>query len=63
MTLRRAWPLVPRRALESRVLVSARRLRVLGAGSETVDIEEITQVEGVARALQSAEPSPVSGEE
>ena len=41
--------------LESRVLVSARRLRDLGAGSETVDIEEMPQVERVPRGMQAAE--------
>lgn len=39
--------------LESRVLVSARRLRELKAGSETVDIEAIEPVERVPRGLQA----------
>jgi DNA recombination protein RmuC len=41
--------------LESRVLVSARRLRDLKAGSETVDIEAIEPVERVPRGLQAVE--------
>jgi DNA recombination protein RmuC len=41
--------------LESRVLVSARRLRELKAGSETVDIEPIEPVEVTARQLQAPE--------
>jgi DNA recombination protein RmuC len=41
--------------LESRVLVSARRLRDLKAGSETVDIEPIEPVEVTARQLQAPE--------
>jgi len=42
-------------ALESRVLVSARRLRDLGAGSETVEIEEMARVERTARGPRAAE--------
>jgi DNA recombination protein RmuC len=45
--------------LESRVLVSARRLRELKAGSETVDIETIEPVDAAPRALQASELSPV----
>ena len=41
--------------LESRVLVSARRLRDLKAGTETVDIEPIDAIDEVPRALQAAE--------
>ncbi len=43
--------------LESRVLVSARRLRELKAGTETVDIETIGPVEQVPRGLQAPELS------
>jgi DNA recombination protein RmuC len=49
--------------LESRVLVSARRLRDLKAGTETVDIEAIEPVERAPRALQAAELSSSSNRE
>jgi len=39
--------------LETRVLVSARRLRDLKAGLETVDLEPIEPVEQVPRGLQA----------
>src|SRR5581483_4667795 len=42
--------------LESRVLVSARRLRDLKAGSEDVEIETIEPVERTARVPQAADP-------
>lgn len=41
--------------LESRVLVSARRLRELKDGAEDVEIEAIEPIERTARALQAAE--------
>ncbi len=41
--------------LESRVLVSARRLRELKAGSETVEIEPVGPVERLPRGLQAVE--------
>lgn len=41
--------------LESRVLVSARRLRDLKAGTETVDIEAIEPLDQVPRVLQAEE--------
>lgn len=47
-----------RRASESRVLVSARRLRDLKAGAEDVEIETIEPVERTARALQEVELLP-----
>jgi len=40
--------------LESRVLVSARRLRDLKAAPEDVEIEAIAPIERTARALQAA---------
>ena len=40
---------------ESRVLVSARRLRELKAGAEDLEIEVIEPVERAARALQVQE--------
>lgn len=46
--------------LESRVLVSARRLQELKAGNETVDIEAIEPVERVPRGLQAGELSTPS---
>lgn len=41
--------------LETRVLVSARRLRELRAAPERVEIEVIEPVEGAARGLQAVE--------
>jgi hypothetical protein len=45
------------RTLESRVLVSARKLRDLKAAPEGVEIEAIEPVERTARALQAVELS------
>jgi DNA recombination protein RmuC len=47
--------------LESRVLVSARRLRELKAAPESAEIEAIEPVERTARTLQAAELLPGSG--
>lgn len=44
--------------LESRVLVSARRLRDLKAAPDGVEIEAIEPVERTARVLQASIPSP-----
>ena len=49
--------------LESRVLVSARRLRELKAGAEGVEIEAIESVERAAQALQAPELSAIPSDE
>jgi len=51
--------------LESRVLVSARRLRELKAGAEDVEIAVIEPVERAARVVQAVELSsmPSNGNE
>ena len=50
--------------LESRVLVSARRLRDLKAAPEDVEIEAIAPIERTARALQAPTlASPPDGDE
>lgn len=48
--------------LESRVLVSARRLRELKAGAEGVEIEVIEPVERMARGVQAPELSAAPSE-
>lgn len=45
--------------LESRVLVSARRLRDLKAGAEDVEIETIEPIERTTRALQAPDLSSI----
>ncbi|MEO8007188.1 MAG: DNA recombination protein RmuC [Betaproteobacteria bacterium] len=45
--------------LESRVLVSARRLQELKAGAEDVEIEGIEPIERTARALQAPDLSSI----
>ena len=45
-------------SLESRVLVSARKFRDLGATSQGAEIVELKLVEGTARRLQSPESKP-----
>ena len=47
---------------ESRVLVSARRLRELKSGAEDVEIEVIEPIERTARALQAPELSALSSD-
>ena len=47
----------------ARALVSARRLRDLKAAPEDGEIEAIEPVERTARALQTVEWLPVSGEQ
>jgi DNA recombination protein RmuC len=49
--------------LESRVLVSARRLRDLEAAPKDIEIEAIEPVERTTRALQAPEMVPVPGAE
>lgn len=49
--------------LESRALVSARRLRDLKAEPEDVEIEAIAPIERTARALQAPALSSISSDE